>query len=131
MDPPLRWRSLVKPHWLNIGFPLAILALAISCREVLGIYWLAISTCDIGFISALNNNIIYHIGNLPTTNIEPIVGTMLAQCWLKTFICLKIAGWENNKMIYKYTKITQWRLFWTKHIISIMVYHVIPVSIKR
>ena len=23
-----RWRSLVKPHWLNIGFPLAILVLA-------------------------------------------------------------------------------------------------------
>ena len=55
-----RWRSLVKPHWFNIGFPLAILALASS---------------------APNNGIILvqHINNRPATNIEPIIGIMLAQ----------------------------------------------------
>ena len=86
-----RWCSLVKPYWLNIACVLVILALAMTCREILDQYWLAIGTCDIGFISAPNNGIIpvQHIGNRPVTNIMPIVRLMLAQNWLKTKYLLK------------------------------------------
>ena len=76
-----------------LGFSLVILALTISCREILFQYWLAIGTCDIGFITAPNNGIIlaHHIGNRQATNIEPIVGIMLAQYWLKTNYFLKLS----------------------------------------
>ena len=90
----------------NVGFPLAILAQ----------YWVSIGNIGIGNILSrdiipilachgscnisVNNGIILmqHIGNRPATNIEPIVGIMLAQYWLKTknfsLICrLKI--WNN------------------------------------
>ena len=58
---------------------------------MLGLYWLDIGTCDIGFISAPNNGIILvqHIGNRLATNIEPITGNMLAQYLLKNNYLLK------------------------------------------
>ena len=125
--------GVLLSHWLNIGFPLALLALEITCQKILFQYWLAIGTCDIGFISAPNNSmvLVQHTGNRPATNIEPIVGIFWLNIGLRLIICLKIAGWVNNKMIYKNTRITQWRLFLNKHIISIIVYHIITVSIKK
>ena len=65
---------------LNNASPCLILALAFCTRPLLGHHWFSIGNCDIGFISARNNDIILvqHIGNL-------------------TDGCLKIAGEKKTK----------------------------------
>ena len=85
--------KILAQRWFPIG-EIEILALAFCCQATLAQYCVSIGSVGIGFISAPNNGIILvqYIGNRPATNIEPIIGIMLAQYWLKTNRLLKIAG---------------------------------------